>query len=94
MRQKLFNCVHRISRAYSGGLTTLIDIKPEVEHALKTNAPIVALESTIITHGMPYPQNIETALNVEAIVREKVNCLEFPQNYLDFIEFYFLFEKS
>lgn len=88
MRQKLFECVHRISRSYSSRFTTLVDIKPEVEHALKTNAPIVALESTIITHGMPYPQNIETALNVEAIVREKVISLEFRQDRLVFfIEF-------
>ncbi len=42
----------------------------EVEEALKTGAPVVALESTIITHGMPYPQNVETAREVEAIIRE------------------------
>ncbi|XP_055305560.1 uncharacterized protein LOC129570133 [Sitodiplosis mosellana] len=49
----------------------LIDIKPEVLEALKTNKPIVALESTIITHGMPYPQNLETAIEVENIVRNQ-----------------------
>lgn len=53
-------------------LSKLIDIKSEVREALKTNDPIVALESTIITHGMPYPQNIETALEVENIVRSQV----------------------
>jgi len=42
---------------------------PEVVAALDTGAPIVALESTIITHGMPYPQNVETARMVEADVR-------------------------
>ncbi len=42
---------------------------PEVKKALSENAPIVALESTIISHGMPYPQNIEVAREVEATVR-------------------------
>lgn len=48
----------------------LLDINPEIKHALENNLPIVALESTIIAHGMPYPQNKETALQVEQIVRE------------------------
>ena len=47
----------------------LIDIAPEVREALAAGRPVVALESTIITHGMPYPQNVETARAVEAIVR-------------------------
>lgn len=47
-----------------------LDIHPEVEKALKDNEPVVALESTIISHGMPYPQNVETALKVEEIIRE------------------------
>ena len=47
-----------------------LDIAPEVAQALKDNKPVVALESTIISHGMPYPQNVETALNVEKIIRE------------------------
>jgi len=45
-------------------------ISPEIKKALKENRPVVALESTIISHGMPYPQNVETALNVEKIVRD------------------------
>lgn len=45
-------------------------ISNEVEEALKNNKPVVALESTIISHGMPYPKNVETALKVEEIVRE------------------------
>lgn len=48
----------------------MIRISEEIKKALKNNKPVVALESTIIAHGMPYPQNIETALNVEKIVRE------------------------
>ncbi len=47
-----------------------LDIAPEVQEALKNGKPVVALESTIISHGMPYPQNVETALNVEKIIRE------------------------
>lgn len=43
----------------------------EVTRALDSRAPIVALETTILSHGMPYPQNVETALAVEAIVREE-----------------------
>jgi pseudouridine-5'-phosphate glycosidase len=47
-----------------------LDINPEVVAALKSGKAVVALESTIISHGMPYPKNVETALNVEKIVRE------------------------
>ena len=47
-----------------------LDIAPEVKKALEEGRPVVALESTIISHGMPYPQNVETALNVEKILRE------------------------
>ena len=48
----------------------LIKINPEVAHALENNIPVVALESTIISHGMPYPQNVQTALQVEKIIRD------------------------
>lgn len=51
-------------------LNKYLDIHPEVTEALATGKPVVALESTIISHGMPYPQNVETALNVERIIRE------------------------
>ncbi|MDE7268017.1 MAG: pseudouridine-5'-phosphate glycosidase [Lachnospiraceae bacterium] len=47
-----------------------LDIAPEVAKALAENKPVVALESTIISHGMPYPQNVETALKVEQVIRE------------------------
>ena len=47
-----------------------LDIHPEVAQALDEGKPVVALESTIISHGMPYPQNVETALNVEEIIRQ------------------------
>ena len=47
-----------------------LDVNPEVAAAIAAGKPVVALESTIISHGMPYPQNVETALNVERIIRE------------------------
>ena len=47
-----------------------LGISSEVREALAAGKPVVALESTIISHGMPYPQNVETALNVERIIRE------------------------
>ncbi|MDE7207436.1 MAG: pseudouridine-5'-phosphate glycosidase [Lachnospiraceae bacterium] len=47
-----------------------LDIAPEVAKALAEHKPVVALESTIISHGMPYPQNVETALKVEQVIRE------------------------
>lgn len=50
-------------------LNAHLDVIDEVAEALAQNRPVVALESTIISHGMPYPQNVETALEVERIVR-------------------------
>ena len=50
-------------------LNDFIDIHPEVENAIENKQPIVALESTIISHGMPYPKNAETAFMVEETVR-------------------------
>ncbi len=52
-------------------LEKYLDIRPEVAEALRAGRPVLALESTIISHGMPYPRNMETALRVEAIVRER-----------------------
>lgn len=51
-------------------LNKFLDVNPEVAEAIAQGKPVVALESTIISHGMPYPQNVETALNVERIIRE------------------------
>ena len=47
-----------------------LDVNPEVAAAVAAGKPVVALESTIISHGMPYPQNVETALKVEQVIRE------------------------
>ncbi len=51
-------------------MISFLEISPEVKQAIKSNKPIVALESTIISHGMPYPKNMETALQVEQTVRD------------------------
>ena len=51
-------------------LEQYLEISQEVKEAIKNNKPVVALESTIISHGMPYPQNCETALKVEKIIRD------------------------
>lgn len=53
-------------RRYSAG----VKVSDEVRHAVESNIPVVALESTIITHGLPYPENIEMALSVEDIIRD------------------------
>lgn len=52
-------------------MNNYLNIHPEVAAALKNNQPVVALESTIISHGMPYPQNVQTAREVENIIREQ-----------------------
>ncbi len=51
-------------------LNKYLKLSPEVADALRTGKPIVALESTIISHGMPYPQNVETAFACERVCRE------------------------
>lgn len=51
-------------------ISKYVEINPVIKSALKEKVPIVALESTIISHGMPYPQNVETALKVEEIIRD------------------------
>ena len=48
----------------------MLKINPEVIRALNENKPVVALESTIISHGMPYPKNVQTALQVEKVIRD------------------------
>ena len=52
-------------------MNKFLDCSPEVAAALAAGKPVVALESTIISHGMPYPQNVETALRVERTIREE-----------------------
>ena len=52
-------------------LPGFVDIHPEVKKALESNKPVVALESTIITHGMPYPDNVQMAQSVELEIRDR-----------------------
>lgn len=76
--EKMFQLSRKVQRhvqqvrRYSQLWDSLIDVKPEVKEALDSKGSVVALESTIITHGMPYPQNLETAHQVENIVRQEV----------------------
>lgn len=51
-------------------MNNYLDISPEVQQALAEGRPVVALESTIISHGMPYPKNVETAMLVEQTIRD------------------------
>lgn len=51
---------------------SILDIKDEVQEAIINKKAVVALESTIVTHGMPFPENLNTAVEVEKIVREQV----------------------
>ena len=48
-----------------------LELSPEVKSAIELGKPVVALESTIISHGIPYPQNVETALMVEDAIRQE-----------------------
>lgn len=52
-------------------MNNYLDLPEEVASAIRMNKPVVALESTIISHGMPFPQNVETALQVEQAVRDQ-----------------------
>ena len=51
-------------------MNSYLDLNDEVREALETGKPVVALESTIISHGMPYPKNVQTAVSVENVIRE------------------------
>ena len=52
-------------------LNKFLDVNAEVAQAIAEGKPVVALESTIISHGMPYPQNVNTARNVEKLIRKE-----------------------
>ena len=59
-----------MKKKWSVIMNKYLDISPEVQQALAEGKPVVALESTIISHGMPYPKNVETALLVEETIRD------------------------
>lgn len=66
-RRYLFSKQVSIDKSY-------LELSEEVRNALEyKKSSVVALESTIVTHGMPYPNNVECALQVEKVVREQVN---------------------
>ena len=56
-------------------LKNYLDIAPEVKSAVEAGKPVVALESTILSHGMPYPENLTFAAEVERIIRAEVEKL-------------------
>lgn len=84
--RKNFTCSDQnlISVRFSTTCSSLIDVKPNILAALKSQRPVVALESTIITHGMPYPHNLETAAEVEEIIRQEV-CIPNIQRQKKFL---------
>lgn len=59
-----------MKKKWSVIMNKYLDISPEVQQAMAEGKPVVALESTIISHGMPYPKNVETALLVEKTIRD------------------------
>lgn len=59
-----------MKKKWSVIMNKYLDISPEIQQALAEGKPVVALESTIISHGMPYPKNVETALLVEKTIRD------------------------
>ncbi|KAI8139956.1 Indigoidine synthase A family protein [Fennellomyces sp. T-0311] len=61
----------QIARFHALASSKHFTITPEIKHAISNKGPVVALESTIISHGMPYPQNVETAHAVQNIVRSE-----------------------
>lgn len=60
-------------RIFKRGYRSFIDVAEPVATALAENKPVVALETTILTHGMPFPTNLRTALAVEQLVKEQVH---------------------
>lgn len=59
------------AKRYSQTAGNILEISPEVQYAIQNSLPVVALESTIITHGMPFPKNLETAMQVESTIRAR-----------------------
>ena len=53
--------------------SSIIKVLPEVVEAVSTGKPVVALESTILAHGLPYPENIDLAKSISNILRTKVS---------------------
>jgi hypothetical protein len=71
LRNRVYSYFPRLCFS-SFNFNSCIDVSQEVTQALRRHRPVVALESTIISHGMPYPQNLQTALQVEEVIRNQV----------------------
>ena len=69
LSRRSLRAISSLSEAQRNGAP--IDVHPEVQEALANRSPVVALETTIVTHGMPQPTNLETARAVEGIVRSQ-----------------------
>lgn len=67
--------------------SSVIDIAPEVKNALNDRKAVVVLESAVITHGLPYPKNVETALDMENII--KSNVIVYRKTILNMFNFFF-----
>src|SRR5262249_31284826 len=65
-----FHFVIRPRRTWRSALDQLLSVRDDIAAALVAGAPVVALESTVIAHGLPRPHNLDTALEMEAVVRE------------------------
>lgn len=75
---RIFSVLHKpVNSVRKHNFHSLIDISSEVKEAMKLKQPMIALESTIITHGMPYPDNVQTAIEVENIVRSQVRHIDY-----------------
>lgn len=68
--KRTLQCFHSLKGHSTRPFSTPISISPELRQALSEKRPIVALESTIITHGLPYPHNIAMASSIEALIRD------------------------
>lgn len=65
----------KIIQKHNKKFHSFIDISAEIRESINLKKPVVALESTIITHGMPYPNNIDVAIEVENIIRRQVGFI-------------------
>jgi hypothetical protein len=64
--------------AASAPTNYVLQIDPVVQEAVANRQPVVALESTIVAHGMPFPENLQLVLKIEALLRSKVRVDKYP----------------
>lgn len=68
---QLNSLFHTTSKSLNVSRTNLLQIHPEVQEAIQTSKPVVALESTILSHGLPYPENLQLSRDISKIIRSK-----------------------